>query len=74
MEAYSMGPLSKAAIAAYIVLSGLCQATTTAGIDDGFSSEPTVPYEITVRTEIKHPASRKTVAGPWPRFAKEMLA
>jgi hypothetical protein len=27
-----------------------------------------------VCTEIRHPASRKTVAGPWPRFAKEMLA
>lgn len=69
-----MDPLSKAAIAAYIVLSGLCQPTNTAGIDDGLSSKPSVPYEITVRTEYKHPASRKTVAGPWPRFAKEMLA
>ena len=69
-----MGPLSKAAIAAYIVLSGLCVQSTAAGTDDGFSSRSTDPYEIALRIENKHPASRKTIAGPWPRFAKEMLA
>lgn len=69
-----MGPLSKALIAAYIVLSSLCLQSTAAGTGDGFSSQSTDPYEIAVRTENKHPSSRKTVAGPWPRFAKEMLA
>ncbi len=68
-----MGPLSKAAIAAFIVLSGLC-LQATAGTDDGFSLQPAVPREVVLQIEFKHPASRKTVAGPWPRFAKEMLA
>ena len=69
-----MGPLSRAIIAAYIVLSGLCPQSTATGADDGFSSQSTDPYEIAARAENKHPSSRKTVAGPWPRFAKEMLA
>ena len=68
-----MGPLSKAAIPVYIVLGGLCPQAT-AGTDDGFSLQPAVPCEVVLQTEFKHSASRKTVAGPWPRFAKQMLA
>ncbi len=69
-----MGSLSKAAIAAYIVLSGLCPHSTAAGTDDGFSHRTAGSSEVVLHAEMKHPASRKYVAGPWPRFAKEMLA
>ena len=69
-----MGSLSKAAVAACIVLCGQYPLSIEAGIDDGFSIEPAGPCEVTPQTEFRHPSSRKYVAGPWPRFAKEMLA
>lgn len=69
-----MGSLSKAAIAAYIVFGGLCLHSTAAGTDHGFSPQRAGPCAVILHAEMKHPASRKYVAGPWPRFAKEMLA
>lgn len=69
-----MGSLARAAVAAVIVFIGMCLNTTDGGIGDGISLQATWSCDVTVCTEIRHPASRKTVAGPWPRFAKEMLA
>ncbi len=69
-----MGSLVSVAIAAYIVLSGLVPQATNAGAGDYLSAKAVVSYEVTVKYRMKHPASRKTVSGPWPRFALEMLA
>jgi hypothetical protein len=69
-----MGSLSKAAIAACIVLSGMGPQATDAGSSDALSVQMTDSYDVVVRTRMKHPSSRKTVSGPWPRFAKKMLA
>ena len=67
-----MGSFLRVTIAVCIVFS--CPQSTGAGTDDGLSFQPAGPYEVTLRTEIRHPASRKYGAGPWPRFALEMLA
>ncbi len=69
-----MGSLVRVAIAACIVLSGLSPQATNAGACDYPSLTAVVSTEVTVRYKMKHPASRKTVSGPWPRFAVEMLA
>ena len=69
-----MGSLVRVAIAAYIVLSGLSPQATNAGACDNPSLDAVVSQEVTVKLKMKHPASRKTVSGPWPRFALEMLA
>ena len=69
-----MGSLAKVAVAAYIVLIGLGAQSSSTGDSNTLSPQTTESYEILSRTEMKHPASRKTVSGPWPRFAKEMLA
>ncbi len=69
-----MGSFLRAVIAVYIVFSAFCPQSIADGTEDSFSSQPTDPYEIALRTENNHPASRKYVAGPWPRFAKKMLA
>lgn len=69
-----MGSLIRAAVAAVIVFIGMSLQTTDAGVGGGISLQATWSCDVTVCTEIRHPASRKTVAGPWPRFAKEMLA
>ena len=67
-----MGSLLKAAVAVSIVVS--CPHSVGAATDDKSSLQPDVTYEIVLQTGSKHPSSRKYVAGPWPRFAKEMLA
>lgn len=69
-----MGLQLKAAIAVIIVVSAICPETTGAVSDDGFLLQPAAPCEIVLQTEKRHPSSRKYVTGPWPRFAKEMLA
>jgi hypothetical protein len=69
-----MGSSTKAAIAVSIVVSVICPQSTGAVSDDGFSPQQSAPCEIVLQTEFRHPASRKYVTGPWPRFAKEMLA
>jgi len=69
-----MGSQLKAAIAASIVVSAICPVSTGVVSDNGFSPQPAVPCEIVLQTEFRHPSSRKYVSGPWPRFAKEMLA
>lgn len=69
-----MGSLSKAAIAACIVLSGMGPQAINAGNCDALSPQMTESCNATVRAKTKHPSSRKTVSGPWPRFAKELLA
>ena len=69
-----MGSLSKAAIAACFVLIGLGAQSSSIGDSNALSPQTMELSEIFSRTEMKHPASRKTVSGPWPRFAKEMLA
>jgi len=69
-----MGSSLKAAIAASIMVSGICPQSTGAVSNNGFSAQSAVPYEIVLQTEFRHPSSRKYVSGPWPRFAKEMLA
>ncbi len=67
-----MGSLLKVAVAVSIVAS--CPHSVGAATDDGLSLQPDVPCEVVLQSEFKHPSSRKYVAGPWPRFAKEMLA
>ncbi len=67
-----MGSLLKAAVAVSIVVS--CPHSVDVTTDDGFVLRPDVTYEIALQSKSKHPSSRKYVAGPWPRFAKEMLA
>ena len=69
-----MGSLVKVSIAACIVLIGLSPQPTNADAGDYLSAKAVVSYEVTVQYKMKHPASRKTVSGPWPRFALEMLA
>lgn len=69
-----MGSLTKAAIAACIVFIGTGVQPTSTDNGDEVSLQMTGLSEFTVRAELRHPASRKTVSGPWPRFAKEMLA
>jgi len=69
-----MGSLSKAAIAACVVLGGSGPQLTDADNFDGLSLQMIGSSEVTLHVKMKHPSSRKTVSGPWPRFAKEMLA
>ena len=69
-----MGSLVRVAIATCIVLSGLSPQATNAGVGEYSSLTAVVSQEVTVKLKMKHPASRKTVSGPWPRFALEMLA
>jgi hypothetical protein len=69
-----MGSLSKAAITACIVLSGMGPQAINAANFDGHSLQMTGSSEVALHAKMKHPSSRKTVSGPWPRFAKEMLA
>ena len=69
-----MGSSLRAAVAVSIVVGAICPASTGAVSDDGFSPQPAVPCEFVLQRELRHPSSRKYVTGPWPRFAKEMLA
>ncbi len=69
-----MGSLSKAAIVACVVLIGSGAQSSRVGDVDTLLSLKTETIEITSRNRMKHPSSRKTVPGPWPRFAREMLA
>ena len=69
-----MGSVLRAVIALYIVFSAFCPQSVADGTEDSFSSQPAGRCEVTLHPDIKHPALRKNVAGPWPRFAKEMLA
>ena len=69
-----MGSLSSAALAACIVLSGVGAQSSGASNTDALSLQSTGSCEITLHVKKRHPSSRETVAGPWPRFAKKMLA
>ena len=69
-----MGTLLRAAIAVYVVFGAFYPQSIADGTEDSFSSQSAAPCEVVLHAEMKHPASRKYVAGPWPRFAKEMLA
>ncbi len=68
-----MGSLSRAAIVACIVL--ISPGTQSSGGDnaDALSVRTTGPADVALRGKKKHPSSRETVSGPWPRFAKKML-
>lgn len=69
-----MGSLSRAALAACIVLSGVGAQSSGAGNTDALSLQSAGSRAITLHVKKRHPSSRETVAGPWPRFAKNMLA
>jgi hypothetical protein len=69
-----MGSLKRAAVVAFIVFIGTGVQPTGTDNGDEVSLQMTGLSDFTVRAELRHPASRKTVSGPWPRFAKEMLA
>ena len=69
-----MGSLSRAAIAACIVLGGLSTHSPASDNIDGFSLQTTRSSVVDTQVKKKHPSSRETVAGHWPRFAKKMLA
>jgi hypothetical protein len=69
-----MGSKSSAGIAVYIVFAALCSPSDTTDTLNYISAQPFDSREVALQTRFKHPASRETVAGPWPRFAKKMLA
>ena len=68
-----MGSLSKAAIAACIVLISPGTQSSGSGNVDSLSVQTTGSTDVTLHGKKKHPSSRETVSGPWPRFAKKML-
>ena len=69
-----MGSLSRAALAVCILLSGVGAQSSGASSTDALSLQSTGSIEVRLHVKKRHPSSRETVAGPWPRFAKKMLA
>ena len=69
-----MGSLSRAAIAACIVLISPGTQSSGGANADALSVRTTGLSDVALLGKKKHPSSRETVSGPWPRFAKKMLA
>jgi len=69
-----MASLVGPVIAACIICAVPSPQSILVGSQDDFALQTAERSTLVLQVEMRHPSSRKYVAGPWPRFALEMLA